>query len=142
MSKVDSSHGGNMDYDVWRLSQPPTASDGADLYIEKLLTQAGLAPSSANKDKFEKAGVASAQKNKTFADQALKWASIIFAGALGVVGLRYALGSGAAKAATGAVQKTTGATKIAAEAAQKTSGAAKVAAEATQKAAEAATKAS
>ncbi|WP_303673203.1 hypothetical protein [Vampirovibrio chlorellavorus] len=119
MSKVDSSYGSNPDYDVWRLSQPPTASDGADLYIEKLLTQAGLAPSKANKDKFEKAGVASAQKNKTFADQALKWASIIFAGALGVVGLRYALGSGTAKAAAGAVEKTTGAVKVAAETAIK-----------------------
>ncbi len=119
MSKVDSSHGGNSDYEIWRLAQPPTASDGADLYIEKLLTQAGLAPSSANRDKFEKAGVASAQKNKTFADQALKWASLIFAGALGVVGLRYALGSGTTKTVAGAVEKTTGAAKVATEATQK-----------------------
>ncbi len=107
MSKVDSSHGGSADYEIWRLSQPPTASDGADAYIEKLFAQSGLAPSSANKDKFEKAGVASAQKNKTFADQALKWASIIFAGALGVVGLRYALGSGTAKAVAETAEKAT-----------------------------------
>lgn len=119
MSKVDSSHAGSADYDVWRLSQPPTASDGADLYIEKLLAQSGLAPSKANRDKFEKAGVASAQKKKTFADQALKWASIIFAGALGVVGLRYALGSKTAEAVAGAVEKTTGTAKVVTETATK-----------------------
>lgn len=107
MSKVDSSHGGSADYEIWRLGQPPTASDGADAYIEKLLTQSGMAPSSANQDKFKKAGVASAQKNKTFTDHALKWAGIIFAGALGVVGLRYALGSGTVKAAAETAEKAT-----------------------------------
>ncbi|WP_373532740.1 hypothetical protein [Vampirovibrio sp.] len=86
----------NMPYS--QLAEPPTASDGNELYIEKLLAQGGMVPSAKNKDSFEKAGVPSAQTNRTWADQALKWAGVIFAGALAVVGLKYAFG-GAAKSA-------------------------------------------
>jgi len=89
------------------LAEPPTASDGADLYIEKLLTQGGMVPSSKNKDSFEKAGVASAQTHKTFADKALKWAGVIFAGALALVSLQYAFGNTAKKAAETAAEALT-----------------------------------
>lgn len=86
------------DYEIMRLAEPPTASDGGDTYIEKLLTQGGMLPSSENRDKFEKAGIPSAQTNKTTADTVLKWAGLIFVGALSVVGLQRLVGGGAKKA--------------------------------------------
>jgi hypothetical protein len=89
------------------LAQPPTASDGADLYIEKLLVQSGMPPSSKHKDSFEKAGVASAQTHKTFADKALKWTGIVFASALAIVGVKYAFGNSAKKAAETAAEALT-----------------------------------
>ena len=89
------------------LAEPPTAGDGAELYIEKLLAQGGMAPSSKHQDSFEKAGVASAQTHKTFADKALKWAGVIFAGALALVGLKYAFGNSAKKAAETAAERLT-----------------------------------
>lgn len=90
---------GQMQIPYSNLAEPPTASDGADLYIEKLLAQGGMAPSSKHQDSFEKAGVASAQTHKTFADKALKWTGIIFASALAVVGLKYAFANSARNAA-------------------------------------------
>lgn len=77
------------------LAEPPTASDGMETYIEKLLAQGGMAPSSKNQDSFEKAGVPSAQTHKTFADKALKWAGLIFAGALAIVGIKHLFGKSA-----------------------------------------------
>lgn len=106
MSTIQSG-GGAPDYEIMRLAEPPTASDGADTYIEKLLTQGGLPPSSENRDKFEKAGVPSAQTHKTTADTILKWAGLFFVGALGVVGLQRLAGGGAKKAAQSVAQKAT-----------------------------------
>lgn len=90
--------GGFPDYETMRLAEPPTASDGAGNYIEKLLTQGGMPPSSENRDKFEKAGIPSAQTNKSTADNVLKWAGLLFVGALSVVGLQRFAGGGLKKA--------------------------------------------
>lgn len=99
--------GGVPDYEIMRLAEPPTASDGGDTYIEKLLTQGGMLPSSENRDKFEKAGIPSAQTNKTTADTVLKWAGLIFMGALGIVGLQRLAGGGAKKVVQSTVQAAT-----------------------------------
>lgn len=85
-------------------SEPPTASDGADLYIAKLLTQGGMAPPSEYKDSFEKAGVIGAEKQAPWADKLLKWAGITFVGALGILGARHLFFKGAAGKAANAAK--------------------------------------
>lgn len=95
MSKIQS--GGPPPYQ--QLAEPPSAgNDSGEVYIEKLLAQGGMKPPSWSQDSFEKAGVPSAQTNKSFTDQALKWAGIVFAGALAVVGLQRLAGGSFKKA--------------------------------------------
>ncbi len=93
-------------FNVNPYTQPPTASDGYDLYIAKLMGQAGLAPPSWHQDSFEKAGVLGAQRSNTFADKLLKGAGIAFAIALSLVGLRHFAGKAAQKAAGTAAKAT------------------------------------
>lgn len=104
MAKIQS--GGPPPYQ--QLAEPPSAgSDSGEVYIEKLLAQGGMKPPSWSQDSFEKAGVSSARTDKSFTDKALKWAGIVFAGALALVGLQRFAGGSLKKAAETAVKKVT-----------------------------------
>ncbi len=102
---------GNQQYGSFdRQSEPPCAGDGEDVYIEKLLRPVTQGPSEGDTLSLggEEHGLGSHEtghKLNTF----VKWAGIIFAAVLAVIGIKKFLSLGTiAKTGVKAVEKAVG----------------------------------
>src|SRR5687768_16130802 len=75
----------------------PTASDGHELYIQKLLACSGV----LGRDDFQRTQPGGGKGNGRgkLLDNIVKWGGVVFAGALGFMGLKNFMGRRAAKAA-------------------------------------------